>query len=258
MGSELRDCLSGIELTEPVYVAVRILSRAGFEGEALAALRGAGRAWLGVLVALIEVGERCGAWSQAELEKRAGDLTLVLRALQAEGPEAELAVRCARHVRSCGAESYQAVHAAVAGWMEGEPARPERVIPAAPELGEQHLSAEDLLKLNVNQHTGNRYIHGWFKKEEFLFLYRKRIDHDVLSELEQRGVLLSSWEGQPAGPRLQFSIKAGERRFSGVVAVDLRALEREVGAGWSGVAEAWGEFRHPVREVVGMGHGAGH
>lgn len=116
------------------------------------------------------------------------------------------------------------------------------------------FTRDELIALNVNQHTGSRIIHGWFERGKYLFLLRGALGIALVTKLTERGLFLDAWNGKPAGPGLLFRIKAGERRFASVLAVDLPRLQALTGAEWPEVEEAWRGTSYPVTEVIGMGH----
>ncbi|MFN7970857.1 MAG: zinc ribbon domain-containing protein [Acidobacteriota bacterium] len=166
----------------------------------------------------------------------------------ADEETAVLATRLAAEVLSSGVERYREAEALVEDWLAGgggaRPRRAER----APQF-----TREELIAINVNQHTGSRLIHGWFEPGKYLFLLRGTLGIPLITKLTQLGLLLDEWNGKPAGPGLLFRIKAGERRFASVLAIDLPALMTLAGASWPEVAETWRGTSYPVSEVIGMG-----
>ncbi|MFN7971288.1 MAG: hypothetical protein U0166_02910 [Acidobacteriota bacterium] len=267
--AEVREALRRIELREPIYVAVRVLSARGLAAKVAEALDGSTE-WFPAFVRLLDLGEREGVWRIEDLDADAhGDLAMVRGALAAEGTGAVLGVHLARQIVVRGEDGYREARVLVESWLGSER---ERALPgeqsraaerASPEAraaapvaggGMRLISAAELLALNVNQHTGSRLIYGWFEPGKYLFLLRGTLPVSLLGKLTDLGLFLEAWEGKPAGPGLQFRIRAGERTFGGVLAVDLPALEAVVGEGWREVEASWRRTRYPVTEVIGMGH----
>lgn len=202
------------------------------------------RDWMRDMLAKVRRGERPASRRDAELPS---ELLAMLR--DVDEATALLATTLAREALEAGVEGYREAQSLVGEWLAQREAAPAPGVPREPQF-----SREELIAINVNQHTGSRLIHGWFEPGKYLFLLRGALGIPFIAKLTQLGLVLPAWNGKPAGPCLLFRIKAGERRFASVLAVDLPSLMALSGAAWPEVEDAWRGTSYPVTEVVGMGH----
>ena len=198
--------------------------------------------WLGPLHAILALGAREKVWSWGPFDGDGGPLREALAGLP--GSEA-LALRMSRIAVKEGKDNVRAAIRALKKWLEDDKAsseakeceREETSAPApeAPENPEGETSiVQDLLELNINQCRGKRND-GWYvggrAAEEVgqLFILQSKVPKKLREALDKRGAT-SHIPGDPnARADGTYVVRAGNREYDGVIAVDLERLREEPG-----------------------------